>query len=79
MSLKKRPLPFDEAAYAEGNDARKRGASYDECPYFFGTLKVPERVFERDYRAKMNGWTFGWIEGTQSDSPPSEAEQPSNQ
>jgi hypothetical protein len=58
----KRPTPFDDAAYDEGREAEWRGASFQTCPYFFGDLGVTQEEFERDYRAKMNGWTYGWID-----------------
>jgi len=62
---KKRPTPFDDAAYAEGRTAKERGLSYQSCPYFFDKLGVTQEQFERDYRAKMNGWTYGWIEANE--------------
>lgn len=59
---KHRPTPFDEAAYAEGREAAQHGVSYQACPYFFNTLGVSQDEFENLYRAKMNGWTYGWID-----------------
>lgn len=47
--------------YREGYEAAGRDETYrDHCPYTFNRAGVDQRVFDAEYRQKMDAWFAGW-------------------